>query len=37
MTIYEAVTRLNLMIEPGQPANNEALKIAIAALLEKMK
>lgn len=37
MTKSEAITLLNLMIEPGQERNNEALRIAVGAIREQMK
>lgn len=37
MTITEAIARLNLLIEPGQDQTNEAIKMAVAALVEKGK
>lgn len=37
MTITEAIRRLNLIIEPKQDANNEAIKMAVSALREKVE
>ena len=37
MTKSEAITLLNLMIEPGQERNNEALRIAVGVLREKIE
>ena len=37
MTITEAIRRLNLMIEPKQNDNNEAIKMAVSALREKVE
>lgn len=37
MSKTEAIVLLNLMIEPGQERNNEALKIAVGAIREQMK
>lgn len=37
MSKTEAITLLNLMIEPGQERNNEALRIAVGAIREQMR
>lgn len=37
MTKSEAITLLNLMMEPGQERNNEALRMAVRALREKIE
>ena len=37
MSKTEAIALLNLMIEPGQERNNEALRIAVGVLREKIE
>ena len=37
MTTDEAIRRLNLMIEKGQEKNNEAIKVAVAILMDKRR
>lgn len=37
MSIAEAIKTLNLMIEQGQDRSNEAIKMAVAVLQEKVK
>lgn len=37
MTKSEAIALLNLMLEPGQDRNNEALRIAVRAIKEQIK
>lgn len=36
VTKSEAIVLLNLMLEPGQERNNEALQIAVRAIREQM-
>lgn len=37
MSTDEAIRRLNLMIEIGQDKNNEAIRVAVAALMDKRR